>query len=135
MTAAVHTLHHLSKSTLALADPTQDLRRRRVIDAEGADLGIVEDLLVDDLERRVRFLRVRHGGLLGIGADHFMVPVEAVDVVGEDAVRLTRTGSEIAGAPHYDPELVEQPDWTRIYGYWGYAPYWMAPTYPPYPFP
>lgn len=65
------TLHMLGDTDLTVADPRADVRGRNVVDAEGEDIGKVDDLLVDDSEAKVRMLRVEHGGFLGIGAAHF----------------------------------------------------------------
>ena len=128
-------LHRLSRTDLCLADPHQDVRGRTVLDGDGQRLGEVDDLLIDDQERHVRFLRVHSGGVLGIGRDVFLIPVEAVARIDAVSVHLGRSSAEIANSPPYDPDLVDQPDATGLYGYWGYAPYWIAPTIPPYPFP
>lgn len=134
MTAATHSLHRLSRSDLRVLDPDQDVRGRAVVDPDGERIGTVDDLFIDP-ERRVRFLRVHSGGLLGLGRDVFLIPVEAVARIDAETVHLGRNRTDIAGSPAYDPDLVELPDLNSLYGYWGYAPYWMAPTIPPYPFP
>jgi sporulation protein YlmC with PRC-barrel domain len=72
------TLVNLGDTGLTVADPNADVRGRAVVDHNGEEIGKVDDLLIDDRERRVRFLRVGHGGFLGIGASHFLVPVDAV---------------------------------------------------------
>jgi hypothetical protein len=48
-----------------VADPTDDIRGRRVFDDSDGQLGTVEDLLVDAGRRRIRFLCVVRGGVLG----------------------------------------------------------------------
>ncbi|WP_372443898.1 PRC-barrel domain-containing protein [Nucisporomicrobium flavum] len=52
----------LSDSDKILADPADDIRGRPVRDPHSDDLGTVEDLLIDDGEDKVRFLRVEHVG-------------------------------------------------------------------------
>ncbi len=135
MTTTTYSLHRLSMTDLRLADSSQDLRGRTVFDGDGLELGVVDDLLIDDQAHHVRFLRVHSGGVFGIGRDIFLVPVEAVVRIDAESVHLGRSSADIASSPPYDPDLVEQPDAMSLYGYWGYAPYWLAPTLPPYPFP
>lgn len=65
--AKTNALHRLRKSKLELADAAADIRGRRVTDSAGQEIGKVDDLMVDERERRVRFLEVSSGGLLGIG--------------------------------------------------------------------
>lgn len=135
-TGASANLVPLSETELTVADPEADVRRRKVIDANGEQLGRVEDLLVDDEEVKVRMLQVRHGGFLGIGADHFLVPVDAVTSVTADAVHIDRNRSRLTAVPGYDPEVVYDPVYyDDVYGWWGYPTYWgPGYTYPAYPF-
>jgi sporulation protein YlmC with PRC-barrel domain len=127
------TLHSLRDTDLALANTAADVRGRKVLDSNGEDLGTVDDLLVDDDENRVRFLRIEFGGFLGLGATQFLVPVDAVTRVDDKYVHIDRSRDKIADAPRYDPEVVDQDYFNRVYGYYGHQPYWTAgyiyPTY------
>lgn len=126
------TLIPLSETTLTVADPRADVRGLTVVDANGEDVGSVDDLLVDSGETKVRFLRVRRGGFLGIGAEHFLVPVEAVREVTDDTVHIDRDGSRLTDAPGYDPDVAEDPIYFGgLYSWWGYtAPGYVYPGYP-----
>ncbi|MDG4811102.1 PRC-barrel domain-containing protein [Micromonospora sp. WMMD1120] len=134
-TAAI--LVKLADSGQTIADAEQDVRGRRVLDADGGDLGKVDDLLIDREERKVRFLRVEHGGILGIGATATFLPVEAVSDVTEDTVRVELTREKIEQAPTYDPEVVENTGFYEdVYWYYGYAPFFSpSGVAPPYPTP
>lgn len=122
-------LVRLSETGHTVSDPKVDVRGRRVLDREGEQVGTVDDLLVDQGELRVRFLRVEHGGILGIGAQHYLVPVDAVSEITEDAVRIDRERERLTDVPGYDPELAEDPAYYGgLYGWWGYPAYW-APGY------
>lgn len=127
-------LQLLSDSNLRLARETQDIRGREVYDASGQEIGEVDDLLIDEGERQVRFLRVASGGFLGMGATKFLIPVDAVTRVTDEAVHIDQTGEKIAGAPRYDPTLVDEKYLERLYGHYGYRPYWgsgyVYPTFP-----
>ncbi|MDG4782267.1 PRC-barrel domain-containing protein [Micromonospora sp. WMMD961] len=127
----------LSDSGQTIADVEQDVRGRRVLDADGDDLGKVDDLLIDRDEHKVRFLRVEHGGILGIGATATFLPVEAVRDVGDDTVRVDLTREKIEQAPTYDPEVVEEAGYYEdVYWYYGYAPFFSpSGVAPPYPVP
>ncbi len=129
-------LVRLSESYRTIADPAADVRGRTAVDSFGEEVGKVDDLLIDDREDKVRFLRIGAGGFLGIGKEHFLVPVEAVEVVEPGRVRISRDRATLTDAPVYDPELAEDPGYyTGVYGWWGYGPFW-APgyVYPPYPY-
>ena len=137
-TTRMGTLVSLSGASLTVASPEEDVRGRKVVDRHGEEIGSVDDLLMDDRENRVRFLKVGHGGFLGIGEDHFLVPVDAITRIDEDHVHIDRSQSDLSDAPGYNPELAETPDYyPGVYGWWGYAPYWTGgyqyPAYPVYP--
>jgi sporulation protein YlmC with PRC-barrel domain len=131
------TLVRLSDSGRTVEDPAEDVRGHTVRDHNGEDIGKVEDLLIDTDAGKVRFLRVEHGGILGFGATPSFVPVDAVRQVTDDEVHLARSREDIAGAPRYDPDLVDQqPYYDSLYGHYGYVPYWgVGYIYPGYPRP
>lgn len=127
-------LHRLEDSDLQLADPRADIRGRKVRDVSDEDLGEVHDLLIDEEERKVRFLEVASGGVLGIGDTKFLLPVDAVTGVTDDEVRINQTRTKVIGSPRYDPDLIEQPVLSSVYGYYGFrTPFWGAGyVYPRY---
>ena len=134
----------LSAIELTVADPAEDVRGRKVVDKHGEEVGEVDDLLVDDREHHVRFLRVASGGFLGLGATKFLIPVEAITRISDTTVYVNPTRQYIAGAPGDDPHLIhEEADeggyagagyYGDLYHYYGYPPY-RAPGYvlPRYP--
>ncbi|MCM4083859.1 PRC-barrel domain-containing protein [Paractinoplanes hotanensis] len=125
------TMMRLGDSGQMLADRDQDIRGRKVLDRDGHELGKVDDLLIDTEHRKVRLVRVEHGGLFGIGATPLFIPVEAVERVTDEEVGIDRSRVQVAGAPHYDPDLVDKDEYfNELYGYYGYAPY-GAPGYVP----
>ena len=125
----------LSDTQWTVADRADDIRGRRVLDPEGEEVGEIEDLLIDHQDRKVRLLQVASGGILGLGATTFLLPVEAITRVSEEAVHIDQRRERIVGAPPYDPALVDQRYVHALYSHYGYAPYWAATgVYPPYPF-
>jgi hypothetical protein len=66
MTTTDHmaSLRSIGDDGLTTTDPADDVRGRRVLDNTGKNIGDVDDLLVDDREHKVRFLRVTPGGLV-----------------------------------------------------------------------
>jgi sporulation protein YlmC with PRC-barrel domain len=129
------TLVKLSDTNLTLADRAEDIRGRDVLDMAGEEIGEVDDLLVDEQAHKVRFLQVSSGGFLGLGATKFLIPVDAISRITEDAIHISQTRERLAGAPRYDPTLVDERYLSDIYGYYGYSPYWGPDyRYPPYPY-
>lgn len=121
------TLIKLSDTGQTVEKPEDDLRGRKVKDKDGNDVGKVHDLLIDDQERKVRFLLVEHGGFLGLGETTSFVPVDAITRISADDVYINHSSEHIVGAPRYDPSLIEDRAYHgSVYGYYGYTPYWGA---------
>jgi sporulation protein YlmC with PRC-barrel domain len=137
-TTTTRTLQPLSESDLMVADPAEDIRDRTVFDRNGDEVGRVDDLLIDGEESKVRFIRLGAGGFLGIGEDHFLIPVDAITGIDERGVHIDQTREHVAGGPKYQPELATDVDYYGdVYGHYGYGPYWGTgyayPAYPYYP--
>ncbi len=120
--AALHTLGDRGHTVDGSAN---DVRGREVKDKDGQGIGNVADLLVDDREKKVRFLLVEHGGFLGFGEKATLIPVDAVAEITKDAVLIDQSRERVAAAPGYDPALVDdRQHHSSIYSYYGYTPFW-----------
>jgi len=117
-------LVRLRDTDRTVSSSDEDIRGRMAKDKDGHDLGTIEGLLVDEAERKVRFIEVGSGGFLGLGESKSMIPVEAITRVTPDAVYIGHTREHVAGAPRYDPELVETrlDYFFNLYPYYGYPP-------------
>jgi sporulation protein YlmC with PRC-barrel domain len=117
------TLYILGDRGQTIDGLANDVRGREVKDKDGNGIGKVADLLIDDREKRVRFLLVEHGGFLGFGETKTLIPVDAITKITEDEV------------------LLDDRDYhSSLYGYYGYGPFWgggymypsaMLPPSPP----
>ncbi|HUX85959.1 MAG TPA: PRC-barrel domain-containing protein [Chloroflexota bacterium] len=126
-TIGTASLHKLSDSKLTVADNAEDIRGRKVLDQAGAEVGSVDDLMIDDRESRVRFLLVASGGFLGLGETTFLIPVDAITTVTADAVYIDHTREHVAVGPGYNPEMVVDTDHLdSVYNHYGYRPYWAT---------
>lgn len=120
------TLVRLADTDLTLANPADDVRGRTAVDRGGAEVGEVDDLVIDEEERRVRLLQVGSGGFLGIGKQKVLVPVDAVTAV-DDVVHIDTAREHVASGPVYDPDLVLRRDTVAgLYDHYGMLPYWSA---------
>ena len=120
-------LTKLRDTDLSLADDRQDIRGRTVVDQDGKHVGHVRALFVDEADRKVRILDIGSGGILGIGDQHFLLPVDAVTAVTDKEVRVNETSDRIKKSPAYDPALVvtyTHDYWGPYYRYYGTEPYW-----------
>jgi sporulation protein YlmC with PRC-barrel domain len=124
---STHTLLALKDTPMSVEPPADDIRGREVLDRDGEKIGKVDDLMIDEQEKKVRFLKVAHGGFLGIGTEHFLVPAEAVTAVREDSVSIDRTRKDLGNVPGYSPDLAaEENYYPDVYGYWGGTPFWSG---------
>jgi sporulation protein YlmC with PRC-barrel domain len=124
----------LRDSDQTVAARENDIRGRRVVDKDRQPLGKVDALLVDEKENKVRFLEVASGGFLGLGEAKSFIPVDAIMKITEDEVYISQSAEKVAGAPAYDPALVNQRHfYENTYGYYGVMPFWSPdyeyPTY------
>jgi sporulation protein YlmC with PRC-barrel domain len=119
--------------TEKVVNSSEDVRGRKVMDRHGEEIGKVDDLMVDEREFKVRFLEVASGGVLGIGATKVLIPVDAIDWVEPNLVRINQTRERVAGAPRYDSDVKDQKYHGDVYGYYGYSPWWGAGYYTRYP--
>ncbi len=120
-------LERLNDTDLAVSVSDPDVRGRRVVDSNGEEIGHVSSLFIDHAERKVRMLELRAGGMLGIGQQHFLLPVESITSVLADTVHVDQTRDHVVRSPAYDPTLVVAP--TRVYlepyfDYYGVEPRW-----------
>ncbi len=99
------TLETLKEANETLADPSQDIRGREVIAKDGEKIGKVDALFVDAAEEKVRFLRLKAGGFLGIGEKSWLVPVDAITSVDKDEVHVDQSYDRIVSSPVYDPDV------------------------------
>lgn len=119
------TLYALGDRGQTVDGSANDVRGREVKDKDGAGIGKIADLLVDDREQKVRFLLVEHGGFLGFGDTKTLIPVDAVTKVTEHEVFIDQSRERVASAPGYAPDLVDdRPYHASIYNEYGYTPYW-----------
>lgn len=120
-----------SHKTVALSDV--DIRGRMVRDNDGQEVGKIEGLLIDDVEKKVRFMEVASGGFLGIGDTKSFIPVDAIRRITDDDVFISHTREHVAGAPRYDPSLVVADSghyFFGLYPYYGYQGF--SPRFNPY---
>jgi sporulation protein YlmC with PRC-barrel domain len=131
MTMPARELDRLSRSGLSAADLENlddDLAGRTVYDQTGQEIGNVEDELVEPRRLKVPFLIVQWGGVLGIGKQQRLIPMEAVNRVEADGVHIDREKDLIGSAPAYQDHMeVEDAElhYSAVYDLYGVTPYWI----------
>jgi sporulation protein YlmC with PRC-barrel domain len=132
MTMPARELDRLSRSGLSAADLENlddDLAGRTVYVRGGDQIGTVEDELVEPRQLRVPFLILTWGGVLGIGKQQRLVPMEAISRIETDGVHIDRDKELIVSAPAYHDNLeVEDAElhYSAVYDLYGITPYWMG---------
>jgi sporulation protein YlmC with PRC-barrel domain len=118
-------LAKLGRSEFMLDDQRDDVRGRTVVTIDGEKIGDVDDLMIDKVDWKVRFLEVGSGGFLGIGEHKSLIPVEAVIRVDEDHVYIDRSRNHVAAAPAYHPHVVAtDPYFNTVYEHYGHPAPW-----------
>lgn len=133
------TLTRLSNTHLVVGSEDDDIRGRAVKDRDGKELGHVEDLLIDQPLRKVRFMLVESGGFVGLGTTKALIPIDAITMITDVEVRINQTHEHVARAPRYDPGLITNRTYhDDLYDHYGHTPYWGTgyayPAYPYYPY-
>ncbi len=125
VTGTMPTLQRLSDIDRTVSSSDEDIRGRMVRDRDGQEIGKIDALLVDDPERKVRLMEVASGGFLGFGESKSFIPIEAITRITDADVFISHTREHVAGAPRYDPDLVEvDPGYiVSLYPYYGYPGY------------
>jgi sporulation protein YlmC with PRC-barrel domain len=107
------TLIKLSDSEFRLEDRALDIRGLGVFNRNGEQMGSVEDLYIDTEERKVRFLDVGAGGLLGLGEKRFLIPVEAVVKIYDDGVTVDQSRDKVSEPLSLNIKVVPQAAYER----------------------
>ncbi len=121
----------LSASGLALDNPAADVRGNAVTDANGVVIDVVVDLMVDDRQKRVRFLE--------LACCPHLIPVH---LVAQAPNREIRIGSDrracdgpaaVENAQAVDPRVVRSGAGSGLVRPWG-NPFGGQHNYPTYPY-
>ena len=116
----------LRDSDLPRREALKTLLDSDVYDRDGEKIGSVKDLYIDPIAQEVRFLDVGVGGFLGLGAKHFMIPMEAVTDTSGGEVTIDESHEKVEGSPELDTEGVPEDAYQRgLYDHYGYNyPQW-----------
>lgn len=101
----------------------------KVVNADGQDLGQIDEIMIDTITGRVAYAVLSFGGFLGIGDKLFAIPWDQLSL-DEDNKRFVFDidRERLQQAPGFDkdnwPDMTD-PTWgSHIYSYYGSSPYW-----------
>jgi sporulation protein YlmC with PRC-barrel domain len=101
-----------------------------VENAQGEDLGQIEDIVLDPQDGQVAYAVLSFGGFLGLGEKYFAIPWSALTAkAGEDDTLILNVDKErLKNAPGFDknswPNMADRTWGQEIHSYYGVAPYW-----------
>lgn len=107
------------------------LNGTNVVNAQGEDLGHVEDMMIDLSTGRILYTVLSFGGILGIGNKLFAVPFEAFTIDQDNENFILDVNKErLENAPGFDkdnwPAANDVDFHTEVYDYYSINPYWEA---------
>ena len=124
-------LDRLSRSGLTAADLENlddDVSGRTVYDKVGREIGTVKDVLVDTVQLHAPFALVSRGGLLGLGKQQRLIPLDAIDRITPEGVYLTCDKELVTSGPAYQEDLGgedSEAHYRQVYATYGVRPYWQ----------
>lgn len=105
------------------------LASTRVVNAEGEDLGRIEELMIDLAGGRVAYAVLSFGGFLGFGDKLFAVPFEALAIDAEnECFRLDVPRERLEEAEGFDeddwPDFADRRWGEGVYRHYGVPTWW-----------
>ena len=83
----------------------EDVLDKKVINPQGDDLGGISDMRISFPEGRVKYLVLKYGGMLGVGAKRFAIPPEAVIYrSGDDTFVVNIDKQRLDDEPGFDED-------------------------------
>jgi sporulation protein YlmC with PRC-barrel domain len=101
-----------------------------VENAQGEDLGQIEDIVLDPKEGSVAYAVLSFGGFLGLGEKYFAIPWSALTAKAEedDTLILNVDKEKLKNAPGFEknnwPNMADRTWGKEIHSFYGVAPYW-----------
>ena len=93
----------------------QDIQGYSVLDKNGYEVGVVEDLYIYEDAAAVDILKVE------VEERHLLIPVDALTSVSEDGVEVEQDREVIVDSPEFDSEDVPDQETRRAaYAHYGY---------------
>lgn len=98
----------------------RDIRGTTVVNPRGDEVGRVTDLYVDPKQGKLAMAAISFGGRWGFGAKHVLVPIDQIEDISEQFVRVITTPEVIKEAPEFEP--MHGVDFAKCEAYWRGAP-------------
>jgi sporulation protein YlmC with PRC-barrel domain len=101
----------------------------KVVNAQGEDLGEIEEIMLDVRSGRIAYAVLASGGFLGIGEKYFAIPWNALTLdTDHKCFILDISKDQLKNAPGFDkdnwPAMADLRWASSIHGYYRTTPYW-----------
>jgi hypothetical protein len=98
----------------------------KVFNAEGEDLGKIEEIIIDSRDSRVAYAILSFGGFMGMGDKHFAIPWQALTLdASQGTAALMIEKDRLKNAPGFDkdkwPDMTSSTWATEVLGHYGYG--------------
>jgi sporulation protein YlmC with PRC-barrel domain len=78
----------------------EDLKGKKVMDANGENIGEVNSMLVDSQSGQVKYIMLTSGGVFGVGGEDYLIPWQALRAGPEqEGFQVSLTSEELKNAP------------------------------------
>lgn len=94
----------------------KDIRGMVVINPKGDEVGRVDHLYMDPKQGKLAMAGITFGGVWGFGAKRILVPMDQLEIVDDQHVRVMTTPEIVKGAPEF--EEMEGGDFMKYHDYW-----------------
>jgi len=100
-----------------------------VRNAEGEDLGTIEEIMLDVPTGRIAYAVLSFGGFLGMGNKLFALPWQALQLDERNHEFILNVDKKrLENAPGFDkenwPDMADPTYGSKVFSYYGYQPYW-----------
>ncbi len=100
-----------------------------VVNANGEDLGKIEEIMIHIDSGKVAYAVLSFGGFLGMGDKLFAIPWETLTLDEDEKEFILNVEKEkLENAPGFDkdnwPDMADRKWGSEIYSYYGYKPSW-----------
>ncbi|MCF8039625.1 MAG: PRC-barrel domain-containing protein [Desulfohalobiaceae bacterium] len=102
----------------------EDIKGKKVLDANGEDIGEVSGMLVDAKSGKIKYIMLTSGGVFGVGGDKYPVPWQAVRTgTDQEGFQVNFTSEELKNAPK-GTKVTSRDQAKEINEFYGVSPEW-----------
>lgn len=102
----------------------EDLKGKKVMDANNEEIGEVNSMLVDSKSGQVKYIMLTAGGVLGVGGEDYLIPWQALQTgTDKEGFQVNLSSEEMENAPK-GAEVASQDQEKELHEFYGVSPEW-----------